>query len=321
MGSARLLTPALTVLVVAPVFGETLSGSTPPLDLVLPWNLALTAGLYGCGALLCREIARRFGFGLPGLCLLGAAYGVFEEALVDRFWFSAKFWHDTGVGSYSEIWHTNVLLAVHLTCFHAAVSICSSILVVERLFPAAQQRAWVGNRGLGTAAVVLFAVVPFLYADSAGSPGAGQLVAAAGLALALVGSAFLAGTRSRSAPTRTVSARPWLISALAFAATGAHFVLVYAVPSTGLAWPIGLVLSLAPVALGVLLLRGRVAGDRYGADAFRVVLGILGFFLLLDFFVGLGGRYDLTLGAIGIGYGLWRTGAGTRVRRDRIMDR
>ncbi len=46
-GVTRLLRPGWVVLLVAPFFGETLSAARPPLDLLLPWNLALLAGLYG----------------------------------------------------------------------------------------------------------------------------------------------------------------------------------------------------------------------------------------------------------------------------------
>jgi hypothetical protein len=67
--------PFFAILLVAPWSGEAVTTSTPAPELLLPWNLAFMAGLYGCGALLCRKIARRNGFGLRGLALLGAAYG------------------------------------------------------------------------------------------------------------------------------------------------------------------------------------------------------------------------------------------------------
>ncbi|HSV64893.1 MAG TPA: hypothetical protein VLJ59_03155, partial [Mycobacteriales bacterium] len=118
--------PAFAILLVAPFLGEALSASTPPLDLILPWNLALLAALYGSGALICRELARRYRLGRPGLCLLGAAYAVYEEALIVRSWFDARYHDRVGVGSCSWVWHTNLLVASYLTAFHIVVSICSS---------------------------------------------------------------------------------------------------------------------------------------------------------------------------------------------------
>lgn len=187
----RLLrSPAFAILLVAPFLGEVMSTATSPLDLILPWNLVLMAALYGSGALICRELVRRYRLGLLGLCLFGAAYAVYEEALVDRFWFDPRFWDDVGVGSYSQVWHTNLLIASHLTAFHVAVSICSSIVLVERLFPAYRERAWAGRRGLTFAAFALAAVVPITYGDFARVP-AGPMLAAAGLCVLLVVGAFL----------------------------------------------------------------------------------------------------------------------------------
>ena len=150
---ARLRQPVFAVLLLAPALGEWLSGATPPLDMVVwPPGLVLLVSLYGCGALLCREIARNHGLGLRGLCLLAAAYAVFEEALVDRFWFDPRPAAEGGLGRYSEVWHTNVVLAANLTVFHVAVSIVSTIVLVELLFPEHRDRPWVGRRGLAIAA-------------------------------------------------------------------------------------------------------------------------------------------------------------------------
>jgi hypothetical protein len=161
-GRSRTILPSLTLLVVAPVFGEVLSTATAPLDILLPRNLALAVGMYGCGALLCREVAHRYRLGWPGLLLLGAAYGVYEEGLVDRFWYDPSYWDEVGVGDYSVVWHINVLIATHLTIFHTAVSIVASIVVVERLFPTQRTRSWIGPIGMGLCGVAMAAVL-FVY--------------------------------------------------------------------------------------------------------------------------------------------------------------
>jgi hypothetical protein len=153
----------LTLLVVAPFFGEVLSTATAPLDILLPWNLALVVSMYGCGALLCREVAHRYGLGWAGLLLLGAAYGVYEEGLVDRFWYDPSYWDDVGIGDYSVVWHINVLIATHLTIFHTAVSIVTAI-VVERLFPTQRAQSWIGPIGMGLCGVAM-ATVLFVYRE------------------------------------------------------------------------------------------------------------------------------------------------------------
>lgn len=286
--------PAVAVLLLAPFLGEVLSTSTPPLDLLVPWILALQVALYGCGALLCRELARRSRLGLPGLVLLAAAYGVYEEALVTGYWFDAGYHDGAGIGGYGRVWHTNLLVAVHLTAFHVAVSICSSVLLVERRFPGSRDRPWAGRRGLASAAVALLVVVPLGYGTALRGPTA-PLLAATALCLVLVGAAHLVPRR----PDRARRVRPRFVGLLAFAATGTHFVLVYALPSTGVPWPAGIGLALVPLALAAVLLRRRTAtGDAYGPVGLRIVTGILSFFVLLAAVVGLGGRDDLTAGAV-----------------------
>lgn len=295
--------PALAILLVAPFCGEALSGSTPPLDLILPWNLALMSALYGCGALLCREVARRFRLGLVGLCLLGAAYGVFEEGLVDRYWYYPKFWHDSGVGSYSVFWHTNVLLAVHLTAFHVAVSISCSTVVVEHLFPARREQPWTGVRGLVLAALVLGVGVPFFYGEFNRGPGAAVLVAAGGLCVLLVVAAFVAPRLRRTSVARTQGSGRGL-GLIAFTCTAAHFVAVYSLPSTGVPWPAGIVIAVAPIVVGIYLVRRMASDATKGSNAIRVVTGIVSFFIILDIAVGLAGRYDMIAGALATAFAL-----------------
>jgi hypothetical protein len=286
--------PGTAVLLLAPVLGEVLSTATPPLTLLLPWILVLQVALYGGGALLCREVAARCRLGLRGLLLLGAAYGVLEEALVTGFWFDPGYQDDVGVGGYGRVWHTNLLLATHLTAFHTAVSVGATVLLVQRAFPG--DRPWVGRRGLVLATLGLVVVVPLTYGDALRGPVLPMLAAVA-VAAALVLAAFRLrppGPDGTALDARVaVRRRPsrWA-GPLAFLATGAHFLLVYTVPATGLPWPAGLALALAPVALAAAHLRGRVD------DGLRVVAGILSFFLLLDALVGLAGRYDLTVFAL-----------------------
>jgi hypothetical protein len=199
--------PVVVLLLVAPYLGEVLSTATSPLQLLVPWRLGLLVALYGCGALLCREVAVRFGFGLPGLALLGAAYGVYEEALVDRYWFDQGYAHSTGIGNYTEVWHTNLLLAAHLTAFHAAVSICSSVLLVSWLFPAERDRPWLHPLGLVVCAVALLAV-PFLTYEQYTRPRPPQMLAAFGVGLLLVAAGLRAPRPAPATPQTTKDPNP-----------------------------------------------------------------------------------------------------------------
>lgn len=72
----------LTLYVLAPIVGEVLSGSTPPLNFITPFTFLLLTWLYGSGAIIARELVRRRGLGWTSILLLGAAYGILEEGLV-----------------------------------------------------------------------------------------------------------------------------------------------------------------------------------------------------------------------------------------------
>src|SRR5512145_1942134 len=76
--------PALALWLIAPVFGEMVSGSTPLNEYLSPFCILLFGMLYGSGALLIREMLIRGQKGWRSLLLLGMAYGIYEEGLMVR---------------------------------------------------------------------------------------------------------------------------------------------------------------------------------------------------------------------------------------------
>ena len=56
----RKLPPALVLFFLAPVIGELLSGSAPPIEFFNPFSLIILPALYGSGALLVRELTLRW---------------------------------------------------------------------------------------------------------------------------------------------------------------------------------------------------------------------------------------------------------------------
>ncbi|GAA2586610.1 hypothetical protein GCM10010435_76000 [Winogradskya consettensis] len=221
---------------------------------------------------------------------------MWEEAFVDRYWFLSRFWEDSGIGTYSVVWHTNVLLAVHLTVFHAAISIGASVLVVEWLVPRARHRPWVGRPGLACACLSL-AVTPVVYGEFGQRPPTAVLLAAGVLLAAVVVTAFLIGRVPVMAPESDRRPRRGL-GTLALTCASAHWILTYTVAETGLPWPFGVALAMLPVGAGLFLVPRLAVTSPWGSDGVRVVVGLLTFFVLLDLLVALLGRYDMILGAI-----------------------
>ena len=125
--------PALALLVLAPWVGEFLLGNISVRRLPALLILAL---LYGCGALLIREITRRTGRGWPTILLLGAAYGVIEAGLVDEAMFNPSFegWDFQAVTPVPAL-GISAWYAWTFVVGHSVWSIAVPIALVELLFP------------------------------------------------------------------------------------------------------------------------------------------------------------------------------------------
>ena len=154
--------PVISLLVLAPLTGELLSGSSPPAEYFQPFTFILLTALYGCGALLVREIARRWRLNWAGIFLLGMAYGIYEEGILVESFFNPA-WMDLGLlGEYGRWLGVNWIWSVGLTLFHASISISVPILLVELIFPAHKDALWLGKRGMLTCGIVLMGLLPIM---------------------------------------------------------------------------------------------------------------------------------------------------------------
>lgn len=112
--------------------------------------LLVIAPMYGGGALLIREIARRLRLGWPRMLMLGATYTLIEEGfttmslfnrdylrmhmhLLDHAWIPAL-----GIGAWWTLFMFNL---------HTFWSISVSIALVEGLFPSQRETPWLGKLG------------------------------------------------------------------------------------------------------------------------------------------------------------------------------
>jgi hypothetical protein len=123
-----------------------LSGSTPPLAFLNPGVLFLLGSLYGSGALLVRDYARRWNKGWRSILVLGAAYGIIEEGIMVRSFFNPS-WKDLGVlASYGRWLGVNWVWAEWLTIFHSIFSITIPIFLVELTYPQTRNQVWLSSR-------------------------------------------------------------------------------------------------------------------------------------------------------------------------------
>ena len=137
---------ALTLYFLAPILGEVFSFNTPPLAFVLdPSKFIFEPALYGSGALLIREVARRRGLGWSAILLMGAAYGILEEGVFIHSWFNASFEGLHSLAVYGRAWDTSWVWAFGLTGFHAVFSVTIPILLAEAMYPRVAALPWLNR--------------------------------------------------------------------------------------------------------------------------------------------------------------------------------
>lgn len=222
---------ALGLFFLAPLVGEFLLGNLP--ITMLP-ALLLLAPLYGGGALLIRETARRFALTWPGMLVLGLAFGVIEEVFVTQSLFNPNYLGlrlldygyipALGMGA----WWTVFVLALH-TIWSTAVPIA----LMETLTPAQRRAPWLGRIGLVVTAVVFVAGCAALLAMElkkgfVASPL--QFAASAVAVMLLVVVAFKVGRARPASPSENTKPAPeplW-VGVVSFAVGAVFFGLVKA---------------------------------------------------------------------------------------------
>lgn len=150
--TTRHLAPALGLFFLAPLVGEFLLGNLP---ITWLWALFTLAPLYGGGALLIRETARRLKWGWPSMIILGLAYALIEEAFVTQSLFNPDYVGlrllDYGFipGLGISAWWTVFVLGIH-TIWSTSVPIA----LTESLTPQARRTPWLGTLGFIITAII-----------------------------------------------------------------------------------------------------------------------------------------------------------------------
>lgn len=153
---------ATGLVIVSPLVGEFLLGNQP--ITALP-SLILLAPMYGGGALLIREAARRAGRSWPTMILLAAAYALIEEGPIDQMLWNPHY-GGTDMGAVYGSTHiaflgTSVKLLQDILALHTVWSICVPIAIIET-FSRDRVRPWLGKPGLAVTAAVFVAGSVFL---------------------------------------------------------------------------------------------------------------------------------------------------------------
>ncbi len=112
--------------------------------------------LYGCPALVIREVARRTGMTWVGMISLATALGIVQAGLIDQSLFRLSYrgipdWASWATPTYVEPMGFSVYLALIFVMGHVIGSFCAPIAITESLVPGQRSEAWLGPVGLGIA--------------------------------------------------------------------------------------------------------------------------------------------------------------------------
>nr|MDT0657820.1 hypothetical protein [Micromonospora sp. DSM 115978] len=315
---ARRVAPALGLFLLAPLVAEYLLGNIA-IDQIA--GLLVLAPMYGGGALLIRELARRTGRGWPTMFLLALAYGLLEAGLLDQSLFNPSYLgYDFQTTAHVEQLGVSAYYALIFLVGHTVWSIAVPIALVESFTPAHRTTPWLGRFGLLLTAVVFAAGCGFIFYDHQVTedflPQQRQLLGTAGLILLLVVLAFLVRrTRNRPATGRPAP-DPWLVGGVAFLAGS----LFWRIPEdrTGIALGVLLVLVLAVAVLRWSRRPGWDARHRLALAA-GAVLTYCWFAFTIPPMLGTAGTVDLIGNAVfGAAAILLLLAAGRAVRTGRV---
>jgi hypothetical protein len=129
-------------------------------------GVLVLAPMYGGGALLIREVARRAGWGWPTMVLLAVAYGVLQPGLLDQSLFNPSYeGYDFQSAAHVPALGISAHWATTFVGGHAVWSIAVPIAVVETLVPERRTTPWLGRAGLTVTVVVFLLGATVIFRD------------------------------------------------------------------------------------------------------------------------------------------------------------
>jgi hypothetical protein len=140
----RGVAPALTLMFLAPVIAEVLSGATK-----LSYIFALVPEIlvWGGGALLIRELVCRWGGGWTSVFLLGLGLAIAEEFLIQQTSIAPLPWlGDTP--AYGRVWGVNWVYFLYMLGYESVWVVLAPAQLTELIFPERRNERWLRPRGL-----------------------------------------------------------------------------------------------------------------------------------------------------------------------------
>jgi hypothetical protein len=230
----RFAAPVWTLLLLAPFIAEVLSASTRTsiLFVYIPEVM-----VWGVGALLCRELVRRWRAGGVSLLFLGMALSIAEEFIIQQTSI-APLPFPGSHPDYGRVWGINLVYLLFMLGFESVWVVLVPVQITELIFPQQAKSPWLRKRGIIGACVAFILgsriawfgwtqkARPRLHAAPYHPP-LGMIVLGLTAIAVLIALAFLVrdfGQRSPTDPRRTVP--PWLAALTALVMGSAWYQLI-----------------------------------------------------------------------------------------------
>ena len=151
------IAPVITLLLLAPIISEVLSGST---RISTMFVLIPEIGIWGGGALLIRYLARRWQRDWVTIFLLGLVLALAEECLIQQTSLAPLVGVDPA-HVYARAWGVNWLYLLWALGYESIWVVVVPIQLTELIFPEQRTEAWIGRRGL-IATSIFFVLASFM---------------------------------------------------------------------------------------------------------------------------------------------------------------
>ena len=138
------------LLLLSPFIAEVLSGSTRTSILFVYVPEVM---VWGVGALLCRELVRRWRAGSTSLLFLGLALSVAEEFIIQQTSLAPLPFPGSDP-SYGRMWGVNLVYLLFMLGFESVWVVVVPVQVAELFFPRHAEGCWLRMRGIIVACIV-----------------------------------------------------------------------------------------------------------------------------------------------------------------------
>jgi hypothetical protein len=145
----------LTLVLIAPVLTEIVSGNTPPHALLHPSIDLFLIAAYSLPLLAIREAAVRWRLRTAGIFLLGLAYGLLNEGLLAQTLVRCSHEPIANFDGYLCAAGINFSWTALILPWHALMAVIFPIALLGFWFPACAESAWLSKRAFAILAVVV----------------------------------------------------------------------------------------------------------------------------------------------------------------------